>query len=97
MTLGDRRDHDELRVRPAWATSLATIEYDSNNYTIGATITGSALGAHAVKHGLVERAPTVSIVCEQGTRTGRQRVAHVKLTYSDFDPTYRAASRSAAR
>lgn len=68
---------------PAGATSLATIECDSNSYTIGEPITGSALGAHAVKHGLVEPAPIVSIVSEQGTRTGRQRFVHVKLTYGD--------------
>ena len=48
--------------------------------------TGSAsgpLGAFAVRYGLVERAPTVSIVSEQGTKMGRQSFVHIELTYGD--------------
>ena len=48
--------------------------------------TGSAsgpLGAFAVKYGLVERAPTVSLVSEQGTKMGRQSFVHIELTYED--------------
>ena len=46
--------------------------------------TGSAsgpLGAFAVKYGLVERAPRVSIVSEQGTKMGRQSFIHIELEY----------------
>jgi len=46
--------------------------------------TGSAsgpLGAFAVKYGLVERAPKVSIISEQGTKMGRQRFVHISLEY----------------
>lgn len=46
--------------------------------------TGSAsgpLGAFAVRYGLIPRAPSVSIVSEQGTRMGRQSFVHVRLTY----------------
>ncbi len=48
--------------------------------------TGSAagpLGAFAVKYGLVERAPRVSLVSEQGTKMGRQSFLHVELEYGD--------------
>lgn len=48
--------------------------------------TGSAsgpLGAYAVKYGLVERAPTVSIVSEQGTKMGRQSFIHIELAYGE--------------
>lgn len=48
--------------------------------------TGSAsgpLGAFAVKYGLVARAPTVSIISEQGTKMGRQSFLHISLTYDD--------------
>ena len=48
--------------------------------------TGSAagpLGAFAVKYGLIERAPQVSIVSEQGTKMGRQSFIHVELTYGE--------------
>ncbi len=48
--------------------------------------TGSAsgpLGAFAVKYGLVERAPKVSIVSEQGTKMGRQSFVHISLEYGD--------------
>ena len=48
--------------------------------------TGSAsgpLGAYAVKYGLVERAPTVSLVSEQGTRMGRQSFIHIELAYGE--------------
>jgi trans-2,3-dihydro-3-hydroxyanthranilate isomerase len=48
--------------------------------------TGSAsgpLGAFAVRYGLVERAPRVSIVSEQGTKMGRQSFVHIDLTYDD--------------
>lgn len=44
--------------------------------------TGSAsgpLGAFAVKYGLVEGAPTVSIVSEQGTKMGRQSFVHIQV------------------
>jgi len=50
--------------------------------------TGSAagpLGAFAVKHGLVPRAGTVSLVTEQGTKMGRQSFLHVELAYGS-DP-----------
>ena len=46
--------------------------------------TGSAsgpLGAFAVKYGLVERAPRVSLVSEQGTKMGRQSFVHIELEY----------------
>ncbi len=48
--------------------------------------TGSAsgpLGAFAVRSGLVEPAPKVSIVSEQGTRMGRQSFVHIALEYGD--------------
>jgi len=50
--------------------------------------TGSAsgpLGAYAVKYGLVERAPKVEIVSEQGTKIGRQSFVHIELVYDDDD------------
>jgi trans-2,3-dihydro-3-hydroxyanthranilate isomerase len=51
--------------------------------------TGSAagpLGSFAVKHGLVPRAGTVSLINEQGTRMGRQSFLHINLAYgSDRD------------
>jgi trans-2,3-dihydro-3-hydroxyanthranilate isomerase len=46
--------------------------------------TGSAvgpLGAFAVRYGLIERGRNVAIVCEQGTRMGRQSFLHVVLSY----------------
>lgn len=48
--------------------------------------TGSAagpLGAFAVKYRLVERAPTVSITNEQGTKMGRQSFIQIALAYGD--------------
>lgn len=48
--------------------------------------TGSAsgpLGAFAVKYGLIEGAPRVSIVSEQGTRMGRQSFVHIDLEYGE--------------
>jgi trans-2,3-dihydro-3-hydroxyanthranilate isomerase len=48
--------------------------------------TGSAagpLGAFAVKYGLVEREPKVSLVSEQGTKMGRQSFLHIELTYGE--------------
>jgi len=48
--------------------------------------TGSAsgpLGAFAVKYGLVERGPKVSIISEQGTKMGRQSYVHISLEYGD--------------
>jgi trans-2,3-dihydro-3-hydroxyanthranilate isomerase len=48
--------------------------------------TGSAsgpLGAFAMRYGLVERAPRVTIVSEQGTKMGRQSFVHIDLTYDD--------------
>jgi trans-2,3-dihydro-3-hydroxyanthranilate isomerase len=48
--------------------------------------TGSAsgpLGGFAVKYGLVERAPKVSIVSEQGVKMGRQSFVHIELEYGD--------------
>ena len=50
--------------------------------------TGSAsgpLGAFAVRYGLVERAPKVEIVSEQGTKMGRQSFVHIELAYDDDD------------
>ena len=50
--------------------------------------TGSAsgpLGAFAVRYGLVERAPKVEIVSEQGTKMGRQSFVHIELGYDDDD------------
>jgi trans-2,3-dihydro-3-hydroxyanthranilate isomerase len=50
--------------------------------------TGSAsgpLGAFAVRYGLVERRPKVSLVSEQGTKMGRQSFIHIDLAYGD-DP-----------
>ena len=49
-------------------------------------VTGSAsgpLGAFAVRYGLVERAPKVMIVSEQGTKMGRQGFAHIELEYGE--------------
>ena len=51
--------------------------------------TGSAsgpLGGYAVKYGLVERAPQISLVSEQGTKMGRQSFLHIELTYGDESP-----------
>ncbi len=48
--------------------------------------TGSAsgpLGAFAVKYGLVERAPKVSLVSEQGTKMGRQSFIYIEVGYGD--------------
>ena len=48
--------------------------------------TGSAsgpLGAYAVKYGLIERAPKVEIVSEQGTKMGRQSFVHIELAYGE--------------
>lgn len=48
--------------------------------------TGSAagpLGAYAVKYGLVERAPKVMVVTEQGTKMGRQAFIHIALEYGE--------------
>ncbi len=48
--------------------------------------TGSAagpLGAFAVRYGLVERAPKVSITVEQGTKMGRQSTLHIALEYGE--------------
>jgi trans-2,3-dihydro-3-hydroxyanthranilate isomerase len=48
--------------------------------------TGSAsgpLGAYAVRYGLVERAPHVAVVSEQGTKMGRQSLVHIRLDYGD--------------
>ena len=48
--------------------------------------TGSAsgpLGAYAVKYGLAERAPTVSLISEQGTKMGRPSQIHIELTYGE--------------
>ncbi|HEY0830055.1 MAG TPA: PhzF family phenazine biosynthesis protein [Candidatus Dormibacteraeota bacterium] len=48
-----------------------------------ATGSGSGpLGAFAVKHGLVPRAPRVTLVSEQGTKMGRQSIIHIELSYS---------------
>jgi trans-2,3-dihydro-3-hydroxyanthranilate isomerase len=47
--------------------------------------TGSAsgpLGAFAVRYGLVQRAPQVTLVSEQGTRMGRQSFIQIELAYS---------------
>jgi trans-2,3-dihydro-3-hydroxyanthranilate isomerase len=47
--------------------------------------TGSAsgpLGAFAVRYGLVQRAPQVTVVSEQGTKMGRQSFVQIKLAYS---------------
>jgi trans-2,3-dihydro-3-hydroxyanthranilate isomerase len=41
------------------------------------------LGAFAVKYGLVEREPKVSLVSEQGTKMGRQSFVHIELTYGE--------------
>jgi trans-2,3-dihydro-3-hydroxyanthranilate isomerase len=51
-----------------------------------ATGSGSGpLGAFAVKHGLVPRAPRVELVSEQGTKMGRQSMIHIELSYSGSD------------
>src|SRR5205807_218558 len=47
--------------------------------------TGSAsgpLGEFAVRYGLVQRAPRVAIVSEQGTKMGRQSFIQIRLAYS---------------
>jgi trans-2,3-dihydro-3-hydroxyanthranilate isomerase len=49
-------------------------------------VTGSAsgpLGAFAVRYGLVERAPRVSLVSEQGTKMGRQGFVRIELKYGE--------------
>jgi trans-2,3-dihydro-3-hydroxyanthranilate isomerase len=51
--------------------------------------TGSAsgpLGGYAVKYGLVERAPKISLVSEQGTKMGRQSFLHIELAYREESP-----------
>lgn len=48
--------------------------------------TGSAsgpLGAYAVRYGLIERMPKVSIVSEQGTKMGRQSFVRITLDYGE--------------
>jgi trans-2,3-dihydro-3-hydroxyanthranilate isomerase len=48
--------------------------------------TGSAagpLGAFAIRYGVVERAPKVTIVTEQGTKMGRPSTLHTLLEYGD--------------
>ena len=48
--------------------------------------TGSAagpLGAFAVRYGVIERASTVAIVVEQGTKMGRQSTIHIALEYGE--------------
>ena len=48
--------------------------------------TGSAagpLGAFAVRYGVIEREPKVSIVVEQGTKMGRQSTLHIALAYGE--------------
>jgi trans-2,3-dihydro-3-hydroxyanthranilate isomerase len=50
--------------------------------------TGSAVGALAsylVRHGLVQDAPQLTIVCEQGTKMGRQSFLHIHLSPGDGD------------
>lgn len=50
--------------------------------------TGSAVGALAVylvRHGLVHDAPQLTIVCEQGTKMGRQSFLHIRLASGDGD------------
>jgi trans-2,3-dihydro-3-hydroxyanthranilate isomerase len=55
--------------------------------------TGSAagpLGAFAVRYGLIPKRREVSIVCEQGTKMGRQSFIHIKLEYvPDQDAPHR--------
>jgi trans-2,3-dihydro-3-hydroxyanthranilate isomerase len=48
------------------------------------------LGAFAVRHGIVPRAPKVALISEQGTKMGRQSILHIELTYSgsDEDPSH---------
>jgi trans-2,3-dihydro-3-hydroxyanthranilate isomerase len=51
--------------------------------------TGSAsgpLGGYAVKYGLVERAPDISLLSEQGTKMGRQSFLHIELAYGEESP-----------
>lgn len=51
-----------------------------------ATGSGSGpLGAFAVQHGLVPRAPKVALVSEQGTKMGRQSFIHIELTFNGSD------------
>ena len=48
--------------------------------------TGSAagpLGAFAVRYGLVEREPKVSITVEQGTKMGRPSTIHIELEFGE--------------
>ena len=48
--------------------------------------TGSAsgpLGAYAVRYGLIDWAPNVALVSEQGTKMGRQSFVHIRLEYGD--------------
>jgi trans-2,3-dihydro-3-hydroxyanthranilate isomerase len=50
--------------------------------------TGSAVGALAVylvRHGLVQDAPQLTIICEQGTQMGRQSFLHIRLAPGDGD------------
>jgi trans-2,3-dihydro-3-hydroxyanthranilate isomerase len=44
---------------------------------------GGPLGAFAVKYGLVERAPKLSLISEQGTKMGRQSILHIELMYGE--------------
>jgi trans-2,3-dihydro-3-hydroxyanthranilate isomerase len=44
---------------------------------------GGPLGAFAVRYGLLERAPQVSAVSEQGVKMGRPSTVHVRLTYGN--------------
>ena len=48
--------------------------------------TGSAsgpLGAYAVRYGLIDFAPEVALVSEQGTKMGRQSFVHIRLEYGE--------------
>ena len=50
--------------------------------------TGSAVGALAIyltRHGLVHDAPHLTIICEQGTKMGRQSFLHIRLTPGNGD------------
>jgi trans-2,3-dihydro-3-hydroxyanthranilate isomerase len=50
--------------------------------------TGSAVGALAVylvRHGLVQDTPQLTIICEQGTRMGRQSFLHIRLSPGNGD------------
>jgi trans-2,3-dihydro-3-hydroxyanthranilate isomerase len=82
-----------LHGKPAIAVFLFAVHGAGRLYSrcLGAEIpedpaTGSAsgpLGGYAVKYGLIERAPKVSIVSEQGVKMGRQSFVHIELTYGD--------------